>query len=337
MAGFDLAVVVPAYNAAATLPATLAGLAGQTYDAGRVAVVVVDDGSTDETASVAAAWGATVIRQRNRGPAAARNAGAAAAPGEILVFTDADCRPDPDFLAAITAPLAADTGVAGVQGAYRTDQASLVARFAQVEFEDRYRFAARFACLDLVATYAAAYRREVFEAAGGFDGAFTKADNEDTELSYRLCRLGHRLVFAPNARVAHRHPATLWRYLRTKAGRAYWRFAACRQHPEKLLRDGYTPPTARVQTALAGLLAAGLALWPFSSAGGWLALSCGLGILASSLPFARFAAGRDPAVAWVAPPLVLGRSLAFAAGAGLAVAARLAEGVRTRRGRGGRP
>ncbi len=337
MAGRDIAVVVPAYNAAATLPATLAALARQAYDAGAVAVVVVDDGSTDETAAVAARGGARVIRQENRGPAAARNAGAAATRGDILVFTDADCVPDPDFLAALTAPLAADPDLAGVQGAYRTDQTALVARFAQVEFEDRYRHAARFPSLDLVATYAAAYRREVFAAAGGFDDAFTKADNEDTELSYRLCRLGHRLAFAPAARVAHRHPATVGRYLRIKASRAYWRLRACREHPEKLVRDGYTPPVVRAQTALAGLLVAGLALWPLAAVGGWLALAGAAGIAASSLPFARFAAGRDPAVARVAPLLVLGRSVAFAAGAGWAVAEGLAARLRRRRPRGQRP
>jgi glycosyltransferase involved in cell wall biosynthesis len=332
----DVTVVVPAYNAADTLPAALAALAAQTYAAGTVAVVVVDDGSTDDTAAVAASCGVAVIRQANQGPAAARNAGAAVAQGDVLVFTDADCVPEPDFLTAIVAPLAADPTVSGVQGAYRTDQTSLVARFAQIEFEDRYRYAARFACLDLVATYAAAYRREVFQAAGGFDCAFTRADNEDTELSYRLCRLGHKLVFAPAARVAHRHPANLGRYLRIKASRAAWRLRACREHPEKLFRDGYTPGVVRTQTVLAGGLAAGLLLWPVTQAGLWAALACGLGIVGSAAPFVRFAARRDAAVGRVAPFLVLARSLAFAWGAAMAVAGRALGGFKRCRGRGGR-
>lgn len=337
MSGPDVAVVVPAYNAADTLPATLAALARQTYDCGRIRVVVVDDGSSDATAAVAAEAGVTVVRQQNRGPAAARNAGAAAIAGEVLVFTDADCVPDPGFLAALVAPLAADPMVSGVQGAYRTEQTALVARFAQLEFEDRYRYAARFPTLDLVATYAAAYRRTVFEAAGGFDTAFSRADNEDTELSYRLCQAGHRLVFAPAATVTHRHPATLGRYWRTKAGRAFWRLRACRDHPEKLLRDGYTPGVVRAQTALAGILAAGLIGWPVTAWAGAAALGCGLGVLASSLPFARFAAGKDPAVARLVPAFVLARSLAFALGAGTAVAARLGTGLRRRLSGRGRP
>ncbi|WP_300156696.1 glycosyltransferase [Solidesulfovibrio sp.] len=324
MAPLDVAVVVPAYNAAATLPETLAALARQTYDAGRVEVVVVDDGSSDGTAAVAARFGITVVRQENRGPAAARNAGVAASAGHVVVFTDADCVPEPDFLAALVAPLLADPGVAGAQGAYRTTQTSLTARFAQCEFEDRYAYASRFPCLDLVATYAAAFRRDVFEAAGGFDAAFTKADNEDTELSYRLCRLGRRLVFAPEARVAHRHPATLGRYLRVKAGRAYWRLRACRNHPEKLVRDGYTPPVIRFQTALGAVCLGGVALWPVL--GGAVAAGAAAGIMLSSLPFARFAARRDSAVGLLAPGFVLARSLAFAAGALAGAARRFAPG-----------
>ncbi len=290
---------------------------------------MVDDGSTDATARVAEGAGALVLRQPNQGPAAARNAGAAAASGAILVFTDADCEPHPDFLAEILRPFA-DPGVSGAQGAYRTRQTSVVARFAQVEFEDRYAFTARFPCLDLVATYAAAFRREVFLAQGGFDAAYPVANNEDTEFSYRLCRLGHRLVFAPRALVFHRHPATLRKYLRIKFWRAYWRLAACRDHPEKVLADGYTPGVVRLQTFLAGLFGLGLAAWPVAGAGP--ALGAALAVLVSSLPFAAFAARRDRGVALAAPVLVFARSLAFAGGAALAVLERL----RDRAGRGGR-
>lgn len=318
----SISVVVPAYNAAATLPETLSALAAQTSDKSLLEVLVVDDGSTDATADVAAAHGARVIRQENRGPAAARNAGAAAATGDILVFTDADCTPLPDFLEQLARPFA-DPAVAGVQGAYRTRQTGRVARFAQLEFEDRYLYAARFPSLDLVATYAAAFRREVFLAAGGFDTSFPVADNEDTEFSYRLCRAGHRLAFAPRAMVFHRHPASLPRYLRTKTRRAYWRMAACREHPEKILRDGYTPGLLRAQTGLAGLCGLGLALWPVTRVGGWLALVALLALLASSVPFARFAWRRDRSVAFAAPGIVCARAFAFALGAGLAVFSRL--------------
>ncbi|MFP5259934.1 MAG: glycosyltransferase [Acidobacteriota bacterium] len=320
-------VVIPAYNAADTLPDTLAGLAAQTVGRDRFSVVVTDDGSSDATAAVAARLGAAVIRQANAGPAAARNAGAAVADGEVLVFTDADCAPAPDFLEKLLAPLA-DPAVAGVQGAYRTRQTALVARFAQLEFEDRYAFVARRPTIDLAATYACAYRKAVFDAAGGFDTSFCLADNEDTELSYRLTAAGHRLVFAPAAIVYHRHPATLARYLGIKLRRACWRLRACREHPRKLVCDGYTPPVIRVQTILAGLVVLGLLLWPIGGFGEALSGLSLAALFASTIPFVRFAAPRDRAVAVSAPLLIAGRSLAFAAGLGLALAQSLAAKLR---------
>jgi len=309
-----LSVVIPAYNAAATLPATLAALARQTIPADTFEIIVVDDGSRDDTAAVAAAAGASVIRQENQGPAVARNTGASDARGDILVFTDADCEPAETFLAEIARPFE-DPTVSGAQGIYRTRQTGLVPRFAQLEFEDRYVYASRFPCLDLVATYAAAFRRAVFAEAGGFDAAYPTANNEDTELSYRLCRLGHQLVLAPRAVVFHRHPANIAHYLHIKFWRAYWRLAACRKHPGKVLRDGYTPAMIRIQTALAGLFVVlyGLSVvWGGASLPGRL---CALGLLASSAPFAAFAWKRDKAVGMAAPFLVFARSLAFAGGA----------------------
>ncbi len=314
-----VSVVIPAYNAADTLPATLAALCGQTVPPQDVEVIVVDDGSTDDTAHLASCHPVRLIRQENQGPAAARNAGAKAAKGEVLVFTDADCEPEPAFLAEILRPFA-DAGVTGVQGAYRTRQQGITPRFAQAEFEDRYAFASRFPCLDLVATYAAAFRRDVFLATGGFDEAFPVANNEDTEFSYRLHQAGHRLVFAPGAVVFHRHPPTLRRYLRIKFWRAYWRLAACRRHPAKAVRDCYTPGVVRLQTALGGLCGLGLAMAPFSPVGAAVAGAATAGILASSVPFAVFAGKRDPVVGLAAPGIVLLRSLAFAAGAVFALA-----------------
>ncbi len=83
-----VSVVVPAYQAEAFLGEALESALGQDYD--RVEIVVVDDGSTDRTAGIAAAHGVRVIRQRNGGPAAARNAGLAVARGELLTILDAD-------------------------------------------------------------------------------------------------------------------------------------------------------------------------------------------------------------------------------------------------------
>jgi glycosyltransferase involved in cell wall biosynthesis len=84
-----VSVVVPAYNAAAFLPAALQSIAAQTLQP--LETIVVDDASSDETAAIAASFGARVICQpRNMGPSAARNAGVAAAAGAWVAFLDAD-------------------------------------------------------------------------------------------------------------------------------------------------------------------------------------------------------------------------------------------------------
>ncbi|MDQ2806271.1 MAG: glycosyltransferase family 2 protein, partial [Chloroflexota bacterium] len=284
-------VIIPAYNAAHTLPATLAALRAQTIPAAQLEVIVVDDGSTDATAAVAAAAGVRVVRRANGGPAAARNQGAAAARSPIVLFTDADCVPAPDWVAAMLAPFR-DPTVVGVKGAYRTHQRSLVARFAQIEFLDRYARQAQQPTIDLVDSYAAAFRRAAFLAAGGYHPGFI--GNEDVELSYRLADGGARLVFAPAAVVYHTHAATLGRYLRVKVNRGYWRILVYRRYPHKVLRDSYTPQVLKAQVALVGALAgcAGPALvWPPLRP---VCAALAGSLLASTLPFTAFAARYDP-------------------------------------------
>src|SRR5690606_5957874 len=92
-----ITVVIPAFNEQDCLAATLRALQAQDYPAGRVEVIVVDNGSTDRTREIAAALGARVLVRPGVTIAALRNAGAAEARGEILAFLDADCVPAPDW------------------------------------------------------------------------------------------------------------------------------------------------------------------------------------------------------------------------------------------------
>jgi glycosyltransferase involved in cell wall biosynthesis len=100
---YDIAVVVPARNAAGLLEHTLGALADQDFG-GAWELVVVDDASDDDTAVLAERAGARVVRlSRQTGPAGARNAGIAATSAPLIAFTDADCVPVPRWLAAIAA------------------------------------------------------------------------------------------------------------------------------------------------------------------------------------------------------------------------------------------
>ncbi|MBN1441355.1 MAG: glycosyltransferase family 2 protein, partial [Planctomycetes bacterium] len=96
-----ISVIVPARNASATLPGCLLALRAQSYPRDRFEVIVVDDGSTDNTAAVAAKFWARVISIPPSGPAVARNRGVKESKGEILLFTDADCAPTPGWISRL--------------------------------------------------------------------------------------------------------------------------------------------------------------------------------------------------------------------------------------------
>jgi len=313
-----VSIIVPAFNAAATLGACLDALAAQVGLDERCEVIVVDDGSTDGTAELARRHPAAVrlIRQPHQGAAAARNRGAAAAEGEILLFTDADCRPRPDWAAAMAGPLL-DRGVAGVKGLFASDQASLVARFVQAEYEEKEAHMLARARVAFADTAAAGYRADVFHAAGGFRTDMRAV--EDTELAFRLAAVGHVLVVAPDAIVYHAHPEGAWAYARRKFRYGLWGPRAYLAHPRRLADDSRTPWTMRWQLALApawtaALLAAPLHPWPRLAAA-----ALGLAFLATTLPFLRRSRGHGLGVALVAPALLYVRAMAL----GLGIAAGL--------------
>jgi lipopolysaccharide/colanic/teichoic acid biosynthesis glycosyltransferase/GT2 family glycosyltransferase len=308
-----ISVVVPAYNAAATLGDCLRALSQQTRDRDSYEVIVVDDGSTDATADVARTHGVRLVRQANAGPAAARNRGAREARGELLLFTDADCAPAPDWIERLSAPFS-DPEVVGAKGVYRTRQRSLVARFVQLEYEEKYARMARQEQIDFIDTYSAAYRRGVFLANGGFETLFRTASVEDQELSFRLARKGYRLVFVPDAVVYHVHDVTALEYARRKLNIGTWKALLLRWHPERALRDSHTPQVLKLQLALASLVCLSVLAIPFWSLARWGAPAALLALFGSSLPFLVRIVREDPEVALVAPLLLLVRALALGFG-----------------------
>jgi glycosyltransferase involved in cell wall biosynthesis len=302
-------VVIPAFNAEATLPACLSALQCQTQPPGEI--IVADDGSSDDTAGVARRLGATVVSHLHQGPAAARNLGIQWARGEIVLFTDADCEPAGDWVEQMVKPLA-DPAVIGVKGVYRTRQRQVVARLVQCEFAERYDLLARAPNIDFVDTHAAAFRASALREVGGFDPAFI--GNEDVDLSYRLARAGHKLVLNRQAVVYHHHPDTWSQYARLKMSRGYWRMMAYRRHPGKVWRDSYTPQLLKVQVLLSFLAmsaAAVAVVWPVS---GWVAIGFLASLLASAIPFARTVASAEPDLTGWAFPFVVLRAFALALG-----------------------
>lgn len=260
-----ISVIVPAYNSENTISHCLDGLLNQTISSDQYEIIVVDDGSTDKTSTIVQSY--TNIRYLNiphGGPSAARNAGAKAAEGEILVFTDADCVPAQDWLRCMTFPFQ-DQEIIGLKGAYRTHQVEVVPRFVQLEYESKYQRMLKLPCIDFIDTNSAAYRKEIFLENNGFDTSFTVASVEDQEFSFRLARKGYRMAFVPAAIVYHRHDRNLRDYIHRKFNIGFWKAYMLRWLPEKVLDDSHTLPSQRWQILLLGMAIIFLVLsffWP---------------------------------------------------------------------------
>lgn len=192
-----VSVITPAKDAAATLPALLVALAAQEPVAGGVEVLVVDDGSSDETRAIAAAHPVVtrVVDGGGVGPGAARNAGVAVATGTVLAFTDADCVPEPCWLRQALAVL--DAGADLVQG--RVVAAGPVGPFDRTVRVEQLS--------PLYETANLVVRRALFERVGGFQPWLSpkrsKELGEDVWLGWRAVRAGARTAFAPDAVVTH--------------------------------------------------------------------------------------------------------------------------------------
>lgn len=308
-------VIVPVYNGESTIGECLDALMHQDVPRHEYEVIVVDDGSTDRTAQIVKEFDVHYVHQPNRGPATARNTGVSQSLGEIVLFTDADCVAQPNWLREMVTPLVRDRDVAAVKGAYRTKQEELAARFAQAEFEERFRRLAKRRTIDFVDSYSAAFNKRVFLQVGGFNPRYPKANNEDVELSFKIAQKNYKMVFNPNAIVYHTHPDTLLRYARLKFSRAYWRTFVYDKFPRKVLRDSYTPQTLKLQILLAFyLVGAVIGSVLFQEFSGWLLASAVLAFLLSCVPFALGALGRDRAVALASPVFLFARSVAYGFG-----------------------
>jgi len=305
-------IIIPAYNAEKTIAKCLDSMASQSFN--DFEVIVVDDGSNDRTAAVVKAFpNVRLVRQKNSGPAVARNLGAGKAKGEILVFTDSDCVADRNWLQGMLKPFG-KSEVAGVQGKYKSRQKELIARLIQLEIEARHEKMQKREFIDFIGTYSAAYKKKLFEKMNGFDTSFPIASGEDTDLSFRMNKAGHKMVFNQEAFVFHSHPTSLWKYLKIKFFRAFWRTKVYKSHREKMVKDSYTSQTVKLQALLFFLLfpaAAAALLLPALS---FLLVANAVALLLTTIPFTVWVIQKDKAVGVVSPAVIMLRTGAFGLG-----------------------
>jgi GT2 family glycosyltransferase len=210
-------IIIPTYNRAHLLPAVLSAVGeqdqGEDYE-----IVVVDDGSRDETPKVLEEWCRRLsprmraFRQENSGPAKARNRGARAAGGGILAFIDDDCVAERFWLRSLEGRLET-SGAAAVAGAVVNREDDWVGRYINRESVIAHVVSKDGSVTELV-TANLGVRAHVFREMGGFDEVIRVAGGEDTEFSLRLRAAGHQIVYAPEARVLHESRVGLYGYLR---------------------------------------------------------------------------------------------------------------------------
>jgi glycosyltransferase involved in cell wall biosynthesis len=262
-------VVVPAHGAARYLAETLGALLDSDIQRDKWELIVVDDGSLDETAAVAGRFADTVIRLPGppHGPAYARNRGFDVARAPVVAFFDADVVVHKDTLRLLLEVLERRPDVGAVFGAYDTTPraSGLVSQYRNLIHH--YVHMRGAGDVDTFWAGAGAIRRDVFEEAGMYDEwHYARPQIEDIELGARIRSLGRGILLVPEIQVTHLKKWSLGNVVRTDLrdrGIPWARLLAQRGSAMKA-KSLNLRWTERLNTALVWLSAIGLVVAAFT-------------------------------------------------------------------------
>jgi glycosyltransferase involved in cell wall biosynthesis len=263
-----ISVVVPNRNGAATIGRCLGAAFASDYR--RFEVVVVDDGSEDASVEIIRGFPCRLVRLASHGGVSrARNAGARASCGELLLFIDADCLLSRDTLSIANASHGGERDrVLGGTYTPSPDDRDFFSAFQSVFIN---HFETKRSQPDYVAAHAMVIDAELFRRSGGFvEGSFigVAASVEDVELSHRLRRQGCRLAIDPSLRVTHVFRFSLRRSLANAVKKArYWTMYSLANRD--LFADSGAASLELKANVLCALLAAGLAGASLASGAAW--------------------------------------------------------------------
>jgi cellulose synthase/poly-beta-1,6-N-acetylglucosamine synthase-like glycosyltransferase len=237
----DVSVVIPAYNEAAGIAATIRSMATSRYR-GQIEVIVVDDGSSDDTVAIAGNLGipyVRVISQPNSGKPGALNRGIAEARSDILVLVDGDTIFQSDTIGRLIAPLA-DRDVGAVSGNTKVgNRRGFLGGWQHLEYVMGFNLDRRlFDMLGTIPTVPGAigaFRRAALAAVGGLS---TDTLAEDTDLTMALCRSRWRVVYAPDALAWTEAPSTLRQLWRQRYRWSYGTMQAMWKHRRAVTEHG---------------------------------------------------------------------------------------------------
>jgi GT2 family glycosyltransferase len=225
-----VSVVVCSYNGASTLTQCLQSLLALDYP--NYEVIVVNDGSTDDTRKILARFPQVrTIHQSNQGLSAARNVGLQAAHGEIVAYTDSDCYADADWLTHLVFQLQ-HTEAAAVGGPNLTPEDGWLAACVAAAPGQPTHVLENDQVAEHIPGCNMTFRREALLAINGFDPQYRKA-GDDVDVCWRLEQAGFWITFAPGAFVWHHRRQNPSAYLRQQAGYGEAEAMLHFKHPEK--------------------------------------------------------------------------------------------------------
>jgi glycosyltransferase involved in cell wall biosynthesis len=250
----SVSIVIPVYNGAAYLRTCLEHLSRSITPP--LECIVVDDGSTDDSVSVAQQFGARILATPGRsGPAKARNLGANAALGDILFFIDSDVCVYPDTVARVQAHFEESQDLDALMGSY--DDSPKCKDYLS-QYKNLMHCYTHQSSRHQASTFwsgCGAIRKAVFIDHAGFDESYGRPAIEDIELGYRLVRNKRRLILDPDLKVKHLKAWSFWNLVTTDV------FDRGIPWTELILRDNFLPNdlnlqlSQRVSVALAFILA----------------------------------------------------------------------------------
>jgi len=259
----DATIVIPTFNRSGRLLRCLQAVGEQDLSTYKVEVVVVDDGSEDDTVSSVKDLSADfpmplrVISNKGKGPAAARNTGMVAAESPLILYTDDDCVPQPTWAYSLIEYFHRHLEVDAVGGEIERLYDTHISIY--IDNCGYMRQAREGESIQFLVTANAGFRKQALMNVQGFDERISIAGGEDYELSYRIRKEGSAIAFVADAVVKHEHHQRLsalhkmnWRHGKGFAfqrdlgvpgeypGRQDWRWSKerCRKAYQAQIVDG---------------------------------------------------------------------------------------------------
>jgi GT2 family glycosyltransferase len=210
-----LSIVIPVHNGGAILKKCLEN-ATQTHPLPDE-IILVADGCTDNSVEIAREFGVKVlVHSESLGPAAARNRGARAAKGDVVLFLDSDVAVPSDIVERVLEVFTRETDVTAIIGSY--DNSPEASNFLS-QYKNLFHHYIHQTSQEDASTFWGAFgaiRREAFQRVCGFDPRYKTPSVEDIELGFRLKRAGYRIRLCKNLQVRHLKRWEAWSFLKTE-------------------------------------------------------------------------------------------------------------------------